>query len=99
MTDRREELDGMAGSLSMLATHAPDAERAARVLARGRAQMAKAATDRRRARTMPASGREAQRGGWRSALEPVLVTGVSVVFLFEVFSRALHLYQGVGTNY
>jgi hypothetical protein len=99
MTDRQEELDGMAGSLSMLATHAPDAERAARVLARGRAQLAKAATDRRRACSMPARGREAPRGGWRAALEPVLVASVSVVFLFEVLTRALHLYQGVGTNY
>ena len=99
MTDRQEELDGMAGSLSMLATHAPDAERAARVLARGRAQMARAATDRRRAGSMPARGREAPRGGWRSAFEPVLVASVSVVFLLEVLSRALHLYQGVGTNY
>jgi hypothetical protein len=36
--------------------------------------------------------RDTSRGGWHTALEPLLVAGACAVFLFEVLARATRLY-------
>jgi len=72
--------------LSILTSHEPDPTRAGRTQARTRAALAA------RARRSPLTTRVTRRGGWHPALEPWLVAGACVVFLFEVFARATRLY-------
>ena len=72
--------------LSMLTSHEPDPARAARTRARARAALAA------RVRRRPLTDRDTSRGGWRPALEPLLVAGACVVFLLEVLARATRLY-------
>ena len=72
--------------LSMLTSHEPDPARAARTRARARAALAA------QARRRPSTASLNRRGGWHPALEPLLVAGACVVFLFEVLARATRLY-------
>ncbi len=87
MTSWDDDRDPVLGALSRLATHEPDAARAARALTRGRAMLA-ARTGRR-----PLTVRVAPRGGWGPAVESLVVAGASAVFLLEVLSRATWLYR------
>jgi hypothetical protein len=82
----QDDQEIVRGMLSMLTSHEPDPARAARTQARARAVLAA------RARRRPLTDRETPRGGWRPALEPLLVAGVCVVFLLEVLARATRLY-------
>jgi len=87
MTVRDDERDPAIRALAMLTTHEPDAVRATRVVRRGRTMLAECA------RRRPPAARLTPRGGWHLALEPLLVVGASAMFLFEVLSRATHLYR------
>jgi hypothetical protein len=84
MTTDDSRVDSSMRELSVVTVHAPDPARAARIAARCHAVMA----SRRRASLTPAPARAA----WRRCLEPVLVGGLCVVFLFEVLARAIRLY-------
>lgn len=94
MNERPEERDEAIEGLAMLTTHEPDPARAARVLTRGRAMLVARANRRPPvALQVRAATRPDLRGGWRAALEPLLVAGVCAVFLFQVLSRATELYR------
>jgi hypothetical protein len=86
MTARTRERDPLSLALSRLTTYEPDSNRAARIRARGRVTLAARAGRQRRGRRTDAPG------GWKAALEPLLVAGVCLAFLLEVFSRATRLY-------
>jgi len=86
MIARDAEHDPALGTLSMLTMHEPDAARAARTLARGRALLAVQANRRTVLTRLSPSHR------CRVALEPVFVAGACAVFLLEVLSRAARLY-------
>jgi hypothetical protein len=86
MSDYEFDRDVTMETLSVLTTHEPTPRRAARVRARCHQALGK------RTRRSPAS-MPPLRPGWRRALEPALVGGLSVVYLFEVLSRALRLYR------
>jgi hypothetical protein len=74
---------GPADALSLLGVHEPGTARDARVRARCRA-----ALEKRRRRADTASG-----GALRRGLEPAIVGALCAVYLFEVLSRAAHLYR------
>ena len=88
MNERHEERDEAIGALAMLTMHEPDPSRAARLLARARAQLVADRANRR-----PLAAMRPPRGGWGRTLEPLLVAGASAVFLLEVLSRATRLYR------
>jgi hypothetical protein len=73
--------------LSRLATHEPDAVRAARTRTRCRTSILQHA---RRSRV---AGPAIRPPAWRGALEPAIVGALCAVYLFEVLSRALQLYR------
>ena len=75
--------DGATGALGLLAAHEPGEARDARVRARCHAALEK----RRRRALSPA------RPVWHHALEPAIVGALCAVYLFEVLSRAVHLYR------
>ncbi|MCX6549785.1 MAG: hypothetical protein NTY02_02055 [Acidobacteria bacterium] len=83
----QQDWDDVIDGLASLATHDPDPARAAHVCVRCHAVL----RDRRR-RQSPAT-RHAPHANWRRRMEPAIVCGLCVVFLFEVLSRALHLYR------
>jgi hypothetical protein len=85
MTTDDSRVDLSMRELSALTVHAPDPARAARTAARCHGVMA---SRRRWASLTPAPARPT----WRRSLEPALVGGLCVVFLFEVLARALRLY-------
>jgi hypothetical protein len=78
--------DRVMDALSTLATHEPDHGRAARVRTRCHAEL----QDRGRRSHVTAL---TPRIGWRHVLEPAIVGTLCAVYLFEVLSRALQLYQ------
>jgi hypothetical protein len=84
MTTDDSLVDSSMRELSVLTVRAPDPARAARIAARCHAVMA----SRHRASSTPAP----LRTPWHRSLEPALVGGLCVVFLFEVLARALALY-------
>jgi hypothetical protein len=88
MSAHEPELDEIVGALSALATHEPDPRRAPRVRARCHTALATSQRRSRRAAAQPRLHRS-----WRRTLEPAIVGGLCAVFLFEVLSRALHLYR------
>jgi hypothetical protein len=75
--------DEAIGALELLGTREPDRARDARVRARCHATLEK----RRRRALTPA------RPAWRRGLEPAIVGTLCAVYLFEVLSRAFHLYR------
>ena len=86
MTDEELRLDQLTGALSILATHEPDREHAARIRARCHARLRRAEGSARVVHTPP-------RPTWRGALEPAIVGSLCAAYLFEVLSRAVELYR------
>jgi len=87
MTGPAHNADDLIGTLSVLRRHEPDASRAARTLARGRARL----HARRLAReAAPARWPSAFR--WPRAAEQLLAAAAAVIFLAEVLVRATRLY-------
>lgn len=96
MNGKVDGQDRVANELSALPVEDVEPARAAQIRARCRAALA----DHAPLRVEPGAGRRGRREAalpghlappWPRFLEPVLVAGLSVVFLAEVISRALRL--------
>jgi len=77
---------GIDATLAVLSEHDPGPVRVAQTRTRCHAALRKEA-----ARTQRAGG--GSRQGWTRVLEPALVGSLSIIYLFEVLSRALQLYR------
>jgi hypothetical protein len=87
MNEHEVRGDRVMDTLSMLATHEPDAVRAARTRTRCRTSLL------RHARRSRVAGPAIRPPAWRRAMEPAIVGSLCAVYLFEVLSRALRLYR------